>query len=404
MKNYVLACCMLACALLGCADAEPASPVDTPMGRPGSPTVERDETPAVKPSPKASSDAAPTAPSGMPASTTAAIAAIAEGAIDAGGAEGKSIGLVVGVWTPSYANTLGYGRTAAGGAAVPDGDSVFELGSVTKVFTGMLLADRVLAGRMALNQPVSAHLPGAPIPSFGGKQITLAHLASHGSGLPSMPDNLTGERDNPAAGYTRSRLFGFLARTTLARAPGSAYQYSNIGIGLLGMALSENDGGTRFDDMLAQTVTGPLQMADTRSDRTTYPAAKLVQGHQGTAPVPPNQIDTIEAAGALRSTARDLVKFLAVHASSGHSLDSTVALTQTKLIDKANGGSCGLAMEIRSDAGITYFEKAGATSGFTARIVITREPSVGVVVLSNSGGAELQSVAQRIHDAVRTTP
>jgi CubicO group peptidase (beta-lactamase class C family) len=404
MKTFALTCSLLACTMLGCADADPVPEADTPTERPTQRASEPG-APAAKPKPApASSDDVAPAPQGIPASTAAAIAAIAEGAIDARGVDGKSIGLVVGVWTPSFTSTQGYGRTTSGGATVPDGDSVFELGSVTKVFTGMLLAERVLAGRMKLDQPVSAHLPGAPIPSFGGTPITLGNIASHGSGLPPMPDNLTGDRYNPAAGYTRARLFGFLSRTTLARAPGSGYQYSNLGIGLLGIALSQEDGGASFDEMVAQTITGPLQMADTRTDRASYPTAKLVQGHQGTAPVPPNQIDTIEAAGALRSTARDMVKFVAVHAGSGHPLEQTAALTQTKILGKANGGSCGLGMEIRTDGGITYFEKAGATSGFTARIVITRAPAVGIVVLSNSAGAELQSVAQRIHDVVRATP
>jgi serine-type D-Ala-D-Ala carboxypeptidase/endopeptidase len=384
------------CSLGACAAPDAAVTAETPASAP--PPASVPTQPSATP---AKSEEGPGVAPGIPASTLEAVSAIADGSIDALGRDGKSIGLAVGIWTPKFQSTQGYGRTSAGATAVPDGDSVFELGSVTKVFSGMLLADRVLAGRMNLDDALGAHLPKVTLPSFAGQPITLGNLASHGSGLPSMPDNLAGDKYNPAAGYTRERLANFLARTKLPRSPGSQYEYSNVGIGLLGLALSQEAGGATFEAMVADTITGPLQMSDTRIDRAAYPSAKLVQGHQGTTPVPANQIDVLEASGALRSTARDMVKLLAVLAGTGHPLDKVVALTETRVIDKASGGSCGLAFEIRTDAGTTYFEKSGATSGFTARIVVSRSPAVGIVVLSNSARADLNDVAQRMHGAVR---
>lgn len=295
------------------------------------------------------------------------------------------------------------GAMRIGGDAIAGPDTVFEIGSVTKVFTGLLLADRVVAGKARLEDAVSSYVPNGQIPSFRGKSITLAHLASHGSGLPAMPDNLVGDEANPASGYTKSLLWDFLSRTTLPRPPGQAYRYSNVGIGLLGIALSEGDGGATYDAMLAARITGPLEMRDTRIDRAGFPEARLAQGYRKTTPMPPNRIDTLEAAGALRSTAGDMVKFVRALVDRGHPLDAAVDLVETPVLDKAANESCGLALEIRREAAITYFEKVGATSGFGAQIVLSRTPPVGVVVLANSGGADVTGIARSVHDAVART-
>lgn len=371
---------------------EPVSPAASSAPDGGAADGASPPTPAPAPTPE------PIAPP-LPESTRAAVKVLCDAQIDQAGQGGKSVGLTIGVWAPAFEGTVSCGQTRAGGPA-PDGDTVYEIGSVTKVFTGLLLADRVLAGKMKLSDAASTYLPGATLPTFEGAPFTLAHLASHGAGLPSMPDNLTGDRFSPVAGYTRERLFAFLARTELPDRPGTTYRYSNVGVGLLGVVLADASGKT-FEAMVAETITGPLGMKDTRIERASYPEARLAQGHQGATPIPPNRIDVLESSGALRSTAHDMLKLTSVIAGRAHPLAAAADLAKAPVLQKASGGACGLALELREAQGVAYAEKSGATSGFTARIVATTSPALGIVVLANTANADVNALAQRVHDAVK---
>jgi len=140
------------------------------------------------------------------------------------GANGKAIGMAVAVIGPGFRDVLGYGTTTKGGSITPGGDTLFEVGSVTKGFTGLLLAEHVVQGKVALNDPVARFLPaGTSVPSYRAAPLTLLHLATHGSGLPEMPDNLVSSWPNPARGYAPQLLHDFLARDQLRDAPGTWY-------------------------------------------------------------------------------------------------------------------------------------------------------------------------------------
>src|SRR5208283_4407870 len=117
-----------------------------------------------------------------------------------------------------------------------DGDTVFEIGSITKVFTALLLADMAQRGEVALTDPVSKYLPkGVKMPGRNGHAIMLQDLATHTSGLPRLPSNMK-PKDfmNPYADYTPELLYQFLSSYELPRDPGSKWEYSNLGAGLLG--------------------------------------------------------------------------------------------------------------------------------------------------------------------------
>ena len=132
------------------------------------------------------------------------------------------------------------------GALPLDADSLFEIGSITKVFTATLLADMVDRGEVALDDPVSKDLPETVrVPERNGRKITFVDLATQSSGLPRMPDNMH-PRDpaNPYADYTLEQLYDFLGRFTLTRDIGSQYEYSNLGVALLGGALARRAGAS----------------------------------------------------------------------------------------------------------------------------------------------------------------
>src|SRR5215475_11747845 len=147
--------------------------------------------------------------------------------------------LVFGVVDDGRSEVVAFGQLDGGKAA--DGDTVYEIGSITKTFTATLLASAVLSGRLALDTPVGQLLPDFTIPSRGTKEITLGDLATQHSGLPRLPpDFMPADPENPYADYDAAKLKESLAAYKLPRDPGAAYEYSNLGFGLLGFALAQS--------------------------------------------------------------------------------------------------------------------------------------------------------------------
>ena len=169
----------------------------------------------------------------------------------------QSVGIVVGMVGP--AGRWWYRPLETGDARPLNGDTVFEIGSVTKVFTSLLLSDMVQRGDLALNDPVSLYLPArAAMPERNDKEITFLDLATHTSGLPRLPTNLKPkDAANPYADYTVAQLYEFLSTYELPRDIGSQYEYSNLGGGLLGHVLTLRS-GMDYATLVRTRITGPL--------------------------------------------------------------------------------------------------------------------------------------------------
>lgn len=128
----------------------------------------------------------------------------------------KSVGILVGVLTPEGRSFASYGGVSKGGAR-PNAETMFEIGSITKVFTALLLAEMVERGEVAIDDPVAKYLPDTVnVPSRNGRAITLADLTTHTSGLPRVPSNMDSTSlDNPYADYDAAKLYSFLSGYTL---------------------------------------------------------------------------------------------------------------------------------------------------------------------------------------------
>ena len=181
----------------------------------------------------------------------------------------QSVGVVAGVISADGRVVVGYGRLSADDPAQPDGDTVFEIGSITKVFTSTLLADLVSREELGLDTPVQSLLGDeARMPARNGAEITLGHLATHSSGLPRLPDNFDPENPaNPYADYTVEDLNAFLSSHELDRDIGDTVEYSNVGYRLLGHTLALRE-GTDFETLIAERILEPLQMPDTAVELT----------------------------------------------------------------------------------------------------------------------------------------
>ena len=150
----------------------------------------------------------------------------------------QSVGIVVGVIEPAGRRIVTYGRASTGGPMPLDGDTVFEIGSMSKVFTSLLLADAVQRGEVALTDPITKYLPSSVKVPERGRPITLQDLSTHTSGLPRLPDMNPKDPENPYADYSVDQLYRFLSTYQLPRDVGASYEYSNLGAGLLGHILA----------------------------------------------------------------------------------------------------------------------------------------------------------------------
>ncbi len=154
--------------------------------------------------------------------------------------EKQAVGIVVGIVSPQGRRIVAYGSLDQGDPRPLNGDTVFEIGSTTKVFTSLVLMDMVQRGEVSLDDPASKYLPPTVhVPERGGRKITLRDLSTQTSGLPRMPGNFhPKDPGNPYADYTAVQLYEFLSGYTLTRDIGATYEYSNVGVGLLGHVLA----------------------------------------------------------------------------------------------------------------------------------------------------------------------
>src|SRR5262249_39710443 len=150
-----------------------------------------------------------------------------------------SSGVVLGLLDHGTERFLAAGRCAGPDSPAPGADTEFEIGSISKVFTTTLLAEMVGRGGVALDGPGQKLLPkGVRAPARGDKQITLFALATASSGLPRLPDLKPAHPNDPYADFRPADLYAWLGKHELRRDPGAKYEYSNLGMGLLGHALA----------------------------------------------------------------------------------------------------------------------------------------------------------------------
>lgn len=271
----------------------------------------------------------------------------------------------------------GFGAVADG--APPDGDTVFEIGSITKTFTATLLAEDVVAGKLKLEAPVKSLLPGFIIPSFEGREITLADIAEQISALPRLPDTFhPKDTADPYADYDAPALKSFLAGYKLPRAPGAAYDYSNLAVGLLGFGLAQSH-DTSYGDLVAAEVLRPLGM------RSSGVAPPPVPGFDAQGkPVHPWTFDALAGAGALRSTGADMLRYLEAYMGRlATPLRDAMELAAAPRREVAPRQRIGLIWMTAEDAGQPIIWHNGMTGGYASFIGFTADRKRGVVLLTN---------------------
>ena len=292
--------------------------------------------------------------------------------------------LVFGVVDGDKSEVVVFGRLDVG--ATPDGDTVYEIGSITKTFTATLLAKAVLSGRVTLDTPVAGLLPDMKIPSRGGKVMTLGDLATQHSGLPREASNLLGkDPSNPFADYDAVKLRAFLSGYELPRDPGATYEYSNLGYGLLGYALAQLN-HTSYGAATDEEILKPLGMTMSGTAFTQAMRTHLAPGHDDTGQAAKNwDFDALAGAGAIRSTANDMMRYLKANMDIDPSpLAAAMKLAQQPRRDIGKTVRIGLAW-MTTDKGIVWHN--GGTGGYRSFIGFTADKRRGVIILSNTAVA-----------------
>ncbi len=295
------------------------------------------------------------------------------------------------------AGTIRSGKHAMAGWAkdvpAPDGSTLFEIGSITKAFTGVLLADMVLRGEVDLDDRLSAHLPNLR-PAWRHREPTLLELATHRSGLPNTPRvmhrrelsyTLGLRRHDPWATVGETEYQRLVAAESPRRPPGTRGRYSSLAVGLLGDALAAR-AGISYEQLLTERVLAPLRMCDTSVSVSAANTDRLLPGHSRSGRPRPPLKDLMPAAGSLRSTADDMLRFLAACLQSppgvlGEALD-LAQRPQAKLAARIQVGLCWLILTTPAGNSIVWHN--GGTWGFRSFAGFVPDQNRAAVVLSNT--------------------
>lgn len=299
----------------------------------------------------------------------------------------KAVGMVVGTIDAHGRQVIGYGRLKKDAPQQPDGDTIFEIGSITKVFTSLLLADMIERGEVQPDDPIAKYLPeGVKAPVRNGHPITLLSLSMQISGLPRMPNNMRlTDLDNPYANYTPELLYAFLSGYTLPRDPGEKYEYSNLGAGTLGHLLALR-AGMSYEELLRRRILEPLGMSSTSITLSDSQKKRLAGGHNvALMPVKNWDFDALAGCGALRSTANDLLKFLAANLELTDT-PLNAAMRRMRSVRRSIAPDLDIAMawHIQTKHGTEIVWHNGGTGGYRSFAGFVLAKGTGVVVLCNT--------------------
>ncbi len=316
---------------------------------------------------------------------TERIAPMAERVID----EGWAKGLAIGVLTPTGSAVMGFGSTGTSAEEIPTADSRFEIASITKTFTSLLLAQAVVAGKTTLDTPLADILPRTP-QAPAGRPIVLQDLATHHSGLPRLPmDWAPGTPSNPYADYSLDDLDHVLAYQPLDAPPGTQFAYSNLGAATLGRALETLE-GVPYGELLRMRILEPLGMNASWLPPPQGGRDDLVPGHAGDGSLRHRwTFDAFAPTGGVVSTVHDMLRYLHAHLHP----TKPMRLAMKEHVDRPSG-AIGLGWHV--GFGVPGTERVrwhnGQTGGFHSCAALDLETGSAIVVLSNTASLWLDTL------------
>ena len=298
----------------------------------------------------------------------------------------EAVGLSIGVLQKGTIHFYNYGETKAGNKQLPDNHTIYEIGSTTKSFTGILLGQAILDKKIGLDDDIRRYLKGDyPNLSYRGIPIRIRDLTNHTSRITRIFPNMWQRPDydslDPLHDYNRQLLYEGLHQMKMDRAPGKIYSYSNMAVALLGTILEDAYGQDYFT-LVTNNILTPLQMKDTRIDIQSMPASRIAWPHNEQREVVPLwDISKLPAMGALRSSTADMVKFIS---ANNKEISPAIALSHRVTFGTEKEGM-GLNWFIHSTPeGYKVLEHSGGTGGSRSSLECFPQLNSGFVILTNS--------------------
>lgn len=310
-------------------------------------------------------------------------------------APGKNIGVTVGVITKNGRSVFTLGSAQA--------DALFEIGSITKTFTGLAMAQLIEQRRLRADTTVRELLPAGTVAQPSGPEITLQDLVTQHSGLPRMPDNFApADPANPYVDYSAERLLAFLAMHGVGKPASTSFLYSNVGFGLLGYALTLAS-GEDYAALIDRQVLQPLQMRETAITLPSALRGRFIQGHgAGGVPASSWELDALAGAGALRSTASDMLRYLEAQLDPERAAGEGSAATLPAALRRSHQPLAEVTANMRIaygwllESGTGTYWHSGGTGGFTAFAFFNPAEGHAGIVLVNAGQQPRGSLADHL--------
>ncbi len=297
-----------------------------------------------------------------------------------------TIGMSIGLIHQDTLFVYNYGETSRTNGRLPTDSTRYEIGSISKTFTATLLADMVHQKRVGLDDPVNRYLPDSiPALQRDGTAVTLRMLANHTSGLPRLPDNLDhvgSSLNNPYQAYDDKALFTCLKTVSLISRPGTAYQYSNLGIGLLGTILARV-AGKSYGQLLNSLISEPLAMKQTTLPLRSTDRRQLAQGYDATGQPTPNwDFQALAGAGGIRSSVHDLLIYIQAELGKSPARLSTAMQMTQRITFQDKQTRVGLGWH--QTAAKTGWWHNGGTGGYASFARFDPTAKTALVILSNT--------------------
>jgi len=300
----------------------------------------------------------------------------------------ENAGLSIGILKNGRTVFYHYGEARKGTGTLPSNQSLYEIGSVSKSFTGILLARAIEEQKVKADDDIRSYLPaGCRNLVYKGTPVTLVQLANHTSGIPRLPANLTDQKDfdekDPYRHYTKELLFDYLAKLKLKTMPGTVSEYSNTGMALLGVIL-EGVYGKSYEALVKEKITEPLQMKHTCQEVPAAEQSRFCKGYDEQGHETPYwNLGDIPGCGGLRSTPEDMMLYLQANLEEK---DPAIQRSHVTTFQSGKYNSLGMAWQKQQSlSGDELIWHNGGTYGFSSFMGFMKSKNCGVVVLSNSG-------------------
>ena len=299
---------------------------------------------------------------------------------------GTHVSISIGYYDGEVSHFFSYGKCSKSHDQAVDENTVYEIGSISKTFTGILLADMVKRGLMSLDDPAQQHLPiEVTMPEKDGKAILLKHLANHTSALPRLPGNLNpADMANPYADYTVEQMYKFLSKHKLRRSVGAKYEYSNLAAGLLGHILALKSEST-YEQLMLERIARPLGLDRTAIQLSDAMKENFAPGHNFGVEVPNWDFPSLAGAGAIRSTSKDLLRYTVANLNATNSDLSRAMQLSHEVIpaDTPDQPSVGLGWHLNESPKQKVLFHTGGTGGYRSFAGFVQGGSKAAVVLTN---------------------